>query len=209
MPPRAAGVLPWVGSGVALLRDPTAFFTGTRRRLGDTLVVDAFGYRLVCVFSPGGVRALYALPEDVASKGLADLALLRHKLPDELLRDRRLRPHDLFGGEDVERYLDTVERAVGLQLAELGAAGTVDAFGFAHRLGQRVGLACWAGREGGSPPHFDLLRPLLERLDASDAFVRPASAFVAWATRKRRERAALRGSEPWWGRVFSAAAGAT
>src|SRR5262245_32040103 len=101
MPPRAAGPLPWAGAGFTLLRDPTAFFVRLRRRLGDTFVVDAFGYRLVCVFSAAGVRALYALPEETASKGLADLALLRHKLPDELLRDRRLRPHDLFGGEDV------------------------------------------------------------------------------------------------------------
>jgi cytochrome P450 len=195
MPPTVPGVLPWIGAGLALLGDPTTFFIEARRRLGDTFVVDAFGYRLVCVFSPAGVRALYALPEDVASKGLADLALLRHKLPDELLRDRRLRPHDLFAGDDVESYLATVEHAVQRQIAELGEAGTFDAFAFARRLGQRIGLACWEGREAAALPHFDRLLPLLDRLDASDAFVRPASAFVAWATRKRRERAALRAVE--------------
>src|SRR5262245_36602587 len=195
MPPGVPGVLPWVGAGLALLRDPTTFFVQARRRLGDTFVVDAFGYRLLCVFSPAGVRALYALPEAVASKGLADVALLRHKLPDELLRDRRLRPHDLFGGEEVETYLATVEDAVQRQLAELGGAGTFDVFGLARRLGQRIGLACWGGREAAAPPHFDRLLPLLDRLDASDAFVRPASAFVAWVTGKRRERAALRGIE--------------
>src|SRR5262245_55140451 len=97
MPPRARGRLPWVGSGIALLRDPTAFLVRMRRRLGDTFVVDAFGYRLLCVFSAAGVRSLYALDEGQASKGLADVALLRLKLPDELLRDRRTRPHDLFG----------------------------------------------------------------------------------------------------------------
>jgi cytochrome P450 len=195
MPPRAAGPLPWVGAGFALLRDPTAFFARLRRRLGDTFIVDAFGYRLMCVFSAAGVRALYALPEEMASKGLADLELLRHKLPDELLRDRRLRPHDLFGGDDVEHYLDTVDHAVDLELAGLGSAGTFDAFGFARRLGQRIGLACWGGREASSPPHFNRLLPLLERLDASDAFVRPASVFAVWATRKRRERRAVRAIE--------------
>src|SRR5262245_32368175 len=195
MPPRASGPLPWVGAGFALLRDPTAFFIRLRRRLGDTFVVDAFGYRLVCVFSAAGVRALYALPEELASKGLADVALLRHKLPDELLRDRRLRPHDLFGSEDVESYLATVEEAVRRQLAELGDGGTFDTFGLARRLGQRIGLACWGSREAAAPPHFDRLLPLLDRLDASDAFVRPASAFVARATGKHRERAALRGIE--------------
>ena len=52
MPPRAPGALPWIGAGLALLRGPTRFFTETRRALGDTYVVDAFGYRLFCVFSP-------------------------------------------------------------------------------------------------------------------------------------------------------------
>ena len=62
MPPRAIGALPWVGAGLRLLADPAAFFAGTRDALGDTYVVDAFGYRLLCVFSPTGVQALYALP---------------------------------------------------------------------------------------------------------------------------------------------------
>jgi cytochrome P450 len=195
MPPRPATALPWLGAGLGLLRDPAGFFTETRRRLGDTFVVDAFGYRLFSVFSPAGVRCLYALPEQVASKGLADVALLAHKLPGELLRDRRARPHDLFGGEEVESYLTAVEEAVDRQLDELDYDGTLDAFRFAHRLGQRIGLACWAGREASSPPYFERLLPLLARLDASDAFVRPASAFAAWATNKRRERRALRGIE--------------
>ena len=60
MPPRAIGALPWVGAGLRVLADPAAFFAGTR----------AFGYRLLCVFSPTGVQALYALPEDQASFGL-------------------------------------------------------------------------------------------------------------------------------------------
>ena len=84
MPPSAGGMLPWIGAGLGLLRDPTAFFNDARRRLGDTFVADAFGYRLFCVFSPQGVRSLYALRERMASKGMADYSLLRHKLPDEL-----------------------------------------------------------------------------------------------------------------------------
>src|SRR5262249_39089973 len=135
LPPRARGVMPWVGVGLQLLRDPTSFFTATRRRLGDTFLVDAFGYRLFCGFSAAGVRALYALSEEVASKGLADLALLAHKLPAELLTNRRVRPHDLFGGEQVESYFTAVEDAVDRQLAELQGDGTFDAFRFAHRLG--------------------------------------------------------------------------
>ena len=50
--------LPWVGAGLRLLRDPTRFFADARRALGDTYVVDAFGFRLFCVFSAAGVRGL-------------------------------------------------------------------------------------------------------------------------------------------------------
>jgi len=196
MPPRVAAWLPWIGAGWGLLRAPAAFLAGTRARLGNTFLVDAFGHRLFCVFSPAGVRGLYALPEDVASKGLADLELLRLKVPDELLRGRRLRPHELFAGGDVEGYLDDVGEAVGQQVEELGDAGIFDVFAMAHRLGQRIGLACWAGRAAVSARYFERFLPLLDRLDASDAFVRPTSAFVVWATAKRRERAALAGIEP-------------
>ena len=115
MPPRTTGRIPWIRSGPALLRDPTTFFMNSRRRLGDTFVVDAFGYRLFCVFSPEGVRSLYALPERSASKAAADLALLSHKVPNELWAGRRNFPHDLFGRQEVETYLEQVEQAVALQ----------------------------------------------------------------------------------------------
>jgi cytochrome P450 len=208
LPPRAGGTLPWVGAGLALLRDPTAFFLGARRRCGDTFLVDAFGYRLFCVFSPDGVRALYELPEADASKGLADFALLRLKVPEELMLGRRIRPHDLFGSEEVEGYLSAVGDAVALQVDELGAEGRVDAFALGRRLGQRIGLACWAGTEAAAPRHLDRLLPLLDRLDASDAFVRPAQAFAAWATGKRRERAAMRGIETVIGEILAERAAA-
>ncbi|HVM96459.1 MAG TPA: hypothetical protein VMT89_08715, partial [Candidatus Acidoferrales bacterium] len=85
-----AGLLPWIGAGAAMLRDPTEFFRQQHLRLGDTFVVDAFGYRLFCVFSPQALRQLYALPEDQASFGLATFELvLKRKLPIELLAGRR------------------------------------------------------------------------------------------------------------------------
>jgi cytochrome P450 len=203
LPPRVRGWLPWAGAGPALLADPTAFFTGARARLGDTFLVDAFGRRLFCVFSPAGVRRLYELAEAEASKGLADFALLRLKVPEELMLGRRTRPHDLFGAEEVEGYLTAVEDAVAREIALLGARGTIDAFALGRRLGQRIGLACWAGEEAARPPHFERLLPLLDCLDASEAFVRPAQAFVTWATDKRRERAAVRGIERVIGEILA------
>jgi len=191
LPPMAPGGLPWIGSGWPLLRDPTRFFARCRTRLGDTFVVDAFGYRLFCVFSPPGVRALYALPERLASKGFADYALLRHKIPDELFVGRRNFPHHLFGNQEVESYLDHVEEAVARQLDELGATGRFDVFAFTRRLGHRIGLASWGGITGASARHLDRLIPRFDALDASESFVYPWRGFLAWATDKRRERAAL------------------
>ena len=195
MPPQAAGVVPWVGAGWQLLRNPTAFFATARQRLGDTYVVDAFGFRLFCVFSPAGVRGLYALPENAASFGLATFNLLKLKLPVELFQGRRVTPHRLFASDDVGRYLRTLEDAVTVELEVLGAQGQFEVFHEMRRLGHRLGFASWVGREAASPRWLDRLIPLFDQLDSADAFVRPARAFVTAATRFRRERRALQAIE--------------
>ena len=92
-----------------------------RERLGDTYLVDAFGYRLFCVFSPAGVRALYAVPEDHASFGLATRHLLSLKLRPELFEGRRTTARTLFGGDDVQGYLANLEEAIRLEIAAWGA----------------------------------------------------------------------------------------
>ena len=208
MPPRAAGalptlpMLPWLGSGLALLRDPTALFVRCREQLGDTFVLDAFGYRLFCVFSAPAVRSLYALPERVASKGVADYLMLRHKVPDELFAGRRNFPHDLFGREDVEGYLDNVAEAVRLELDELGESGRFETFALTRRLVHRIGLASWAGVECASAARLNALIPHFDRLDAAESFVHPSRAFFTGATGKRRERAALAAIEATIGSVL-------
>jgi hypothetical protein len=58
--------LPRVGSGPAMLLDPTAFFTRSRKRHGDT-----FGFRRLCLFSPESVQSLYSPEEKHTSFGLA------------------------------------------------------------------------------------------------------------------------------------------
>jgi cytochrome P450 len=196
LPPRAGPSLPFIGAGLGVLRDPTAFLARARARHGDSFLLDAFGWRLFFVFSPEGVRSLYALPEAEASFGLATFNLVfRHKAPLELVAGRRNRPHDLFGNQELEGYLEQLERAVALQLAELGAAGRFEAFAFARRLGHRLGLACWAGEETAAPERLARLIPLFDRLDTAEAFVRPASRFLTAATRQARERRAMHGIE--------------
>ena len=195
LPPRAGPNLPWVGVGLSLLRNPTGFFQSRREQLGDTYGADAFGRRLFCVFSPEGVRRLYELPESEASFGLATFNLLTTKVPAELFIGRRNRPHDLFGNEGVEHYLDVLKEAVQLEIGELGSQGRFEIFSRMRRLGHRLGLGAWAGPEAASARYLDRLIPLLDRLDSSDAFVRPVQALIAQASRKVRERRALQGIE--------------
>jgi len=193
MPPRAAGMLPWLGGGLGLLVDPTAYLTRLRTRLGDSFVLDGLGYRLFFVFSAPGVRALYAAPEHEASFGLATFELvMRRKLPLELAMGRRNRPHDLFKNPDVESYLGHLESAVRLEIDELGERGHFEAFAEAKRLGYRLGLASWAGAEAASPRFLPRLISAFERLDTADSFVRPLSTAWTLATGKRRERRAMR-----------------
>lgn len=194
MPPVAPG-LPWIGAGLGLLRNPSRFFADARRRLGDTYVVDAFGYRLFCVFSAAGVRGLYALPESQASFGLATYNLLKLKIPGELFAGRRNGPRTLFGGEEVERYITNLEEAVRLEIEQLGASGRFEVFAEARRLGHRLGLASWIGPEAAAPRNLDRLIPLFDRLDSADAFVRPSQAFLIAATRYARERRAMHAIE--------------
>jgi cytochrome P450 len=174
-----------------LLRDPTAWFERQRARHGDTFRAEAFGFDLFCVLGPLGVASLYALPESEASFGLATYRLIGFKLPPELIAGRRNTPHSLFGATDVERYLADLDDAVARQLEELGASGRVEVFDLMRRLGHRLGLASWAGAEAASARHLDRLIPALDAVDSSEAFVRPARALRTWATRRRRERAAM------------------
>jgi cytochrome P450 len=187
-PPLAAFALPWDDPDVT---DPVATLARARAELGDTFEVASGRDRYLFVFSPDALRAFYALPERDASKGLADYRMLVRKLPEELFTGVRTLAHDLFGAQDVETYLGHLDHALDLELAELGTVGTIDAFGFARRVGHRLGLACWIGDRAAEAPWFDRLVTELDRLDGADAFVHPARMQAVASSDKRTERAAL------------------
>ena len=188
MPAIATAVrLPWD----AVVEDPVAALAEARSRIGDTFVVDSGGDRYLFLFSPLGVAALYGLPEEEASKGVADWRMLRRKLPDEVFDGRRVLPHQLFGREDVAAYLRNVEVAVEAAADELGAEGEVDLFALSRRLGHRVGLASWGGPGAAEGERFETLVRAFDQLDGAESFVHPdAMAHVA-ATGKAEERQAL------------------
>ena len=153
--------------------------------------MDSGDDRYLFLFSPLGVAALYGLPEETASKGVADWRMLRRKLPDEVFAGRRVLPHQLFGREDVATYLRNVELAVEAAADELGSEGEVDLFSLSRRLGHRVGLASWGGPGAAEGERFETLIRAFDQLDGSESFVHPdAMAHVA-ATDKAEERAAL------------------
>ena len=189
--PQVASALPWFGPGLSLLNDPTSFFQRQRDLLGDTYLFESFGYQVLCVFSAEGVKNLWALPEAKASKGLADFALLSHKVPAELFQGRRTFPHGLFGRENIEVYLDNLATATELELTAMGSSGEIEAFAFTRRLSHRMGLASWGSPLATQPGRFERLTRALDALDSSESFVHPSKGFWTWATGKRREKAAL------------------
>jgi cytochrome P450 len=188
MPPLASRVsMPWD----ARIDDPVAALAEARSSLGDTFVVDSGADRYLFLFSPPGVAAFYALPEAVASKGVADWRMLRRKLPDEMFVGRRTLPTQLFGREDVAAYLRNVTRALGATVDELGAEGEVDAFVLSRRLGHRIGLASWGGPGSDGGERFERLVAAFDALDGADSFVHPEAMAALASSGKTVEYEAL------------------
>jgi cytochrome P450 len=190
-PPRVSGRIAFVGAGLAFLANPTEFLRRTRARVGDSFLVEAFGFRLFFLFSPEGLRSLYQLPEKDASFSEATRTLIGFKLPAELLGGDMAMFHHLFGRDQLETYRTQILAAVEDELAQLGDAGELEIFSAIKRLVHRVGFRCWAGREAAAPERLPRLIELFEALDPEEAFVHPARIFVTLATRKAPERRAL------------------
>jgi cytochrome P450 len=187
-PPLAEGVgLPWDVS----VDDAVATIAAARARCGDTFAVHSGDDHYLFTFSPAGVEAFYRLPEEKASKGVADYLILRRKLPDEIFDGRRVLPTSLFRRDDVASYLANLDQALAQTLAELGDEGSVDLFALTRRLGHRMGLASWAGPGCSEGTAFERLVGAFETLDGSDAFVHPDAMAAVAASGKRAERAAL------------------
>ncbi len=187
-PPVAEGVgLPWDAS----VDDAVGAIAQARAQLGDTFAVRSGDDQYLFTFSPAGVEAFYRLPEEKASKGVADYMMLRRKLPDEIFDGRRILPTTLFRRDDVATYLANLDHALIQTVAELGSEGTVDLFGLTRRLGHRMGLASWAGPASAEGDSFERLVRAFETLDGSDAFVHPDAMAAVAASDKQAERAAL------------------
>ena len=179
--------LPW---DVAV-SDAVAAIAAARARHGDTFVVQSGQDQYLFTFSPTGVESFYGLPEERASKAVADYLMLRRKLPDEIFDGRRILPNTLFRRDDVAGYLANLEWALRQTTTELGPSGSVDVFDLTRRLGHRMGLASWAGQGSAQDEAFERLVLAFDTLDGADAFVHPDAMAAVAASDKRAERRAL------------------
>ena len=186
--PYAEGTgLPWD----VPVSDAVAAIAAARARHGDTFAVHSGQDHYLFTFSPTGVESFYGLPEERASKGVADYLMLRRKLPDEIFDGRRILPNTLFRRDDVAGYLANLDWALRETTIELGSSGSVDVFDLTRRLGHRMGLASWAGPGCAEGEAFDRLVRTFDILDGADAFVHPNAMAAVAASNKRAERAAL------------------
>ncbi|MFL6062702.1 MAG: hypothetical protein ACJ72E_15850 [Marmoricola sp.] len=187
-PPLAVGVgLPW---DVAV-DDAVAVLARARAEHGDTFEVASGRDRYLFTFSPTGVESFYSLPEEKASKGVADYLMLRRKLPEEIFEARRTLPGGLFRKGDVAGYLVNLRAALGTTTDELGASGEADVFAVTRRIAHRMGLASWAGPGSAEGEAFERLVAAFDALDGADAFVHPDAVAEVAASGKVVERAAL------------------
>ena len=186
-PPVADLALPWDAPVI----DAVAAVAAARAEHGDTFAAVSGGDTYLFCFSPTGVESFYALPEESASKGVADYLMLRRKLPDEVFADRRTLPGGLFRRDDVATYLTALDAALDLTVAELGDSGTVDLFALTRRLGHRMGLASWGGPGSASGEVFEALAADLDRLDGAASFVHPDAMRAVAESGYAEERAAL------------------
>jgi cytochrome P450 len=171
--------------------DAVAAIAAARARHGDTFAVQSGQDHYLFTFSPTGVESFYGLPEEKASKAVADYLMLRRKLPDEIFDGRRILPNTLFRRDDVAGYLANLDWALRQTTAELGSSGSFDVFDLTRRLGHRMGLASWAGPGSAQGEVFDRLVRAFEILDGADAFVHPDAMAAVAASNKQAERAAL------------------
>lgn len=187
-PPLAEGVgLPWD----VPVTDAVAVLESARASTGETFVVESGRDRYLFTFSPTGVESFYALPEALASKGVADFLMLRRKLPEEIFDGRRTLPGTLFRKGDVATYLVNLESALDTQIEELGDQGSVDVFSLTRSLGHRMGLASWAGPGAAEGEVFAALVRAFDALDGAESFVHPDAMQAVSDSNYVAEREAL------------------
>ena len=181
-----------IGAGLRFAQSPTRFFAQLREEYGDTFLVDVFGYKLFCVFSPQGLKSLYAAAEDEASFGMATFDMLGFKTPLDIFMDADIHLfYELLLPEKVAGYLDDFADGIAQVLAGWSDSGALNVFDDLRTLEQRVGFRVWIGEEAARDGAWQQFKSHFDVLSQENAFVNPQQTLDTLTSGKAREKQAV------------------
>lgn len=191
-PPIVRDELAHIGAGLRFSQNPTQFFAGLREEYGDTFLVDVFGYKLFCVFSPQGLQSLYAAAEDEASFGMATFDMLGFKTPLDIFLDADIDLfYDLLQPARVAAYINEFATGVAEVIAGWGERGEFELFDEIRTLEQRVGFRVWIGEEATREGVWQQFKAYFDVLSQENAFVSPQQTLETLVSDKAREKQAV------------------
>lgn len=181
-----------IGAGLRFSQSPTNFLAQMRQEYGDTFLVDVFGYKLFCVFSPEGLKSLYAAAEDEASFGMATFDMLGFKTPLEIFMDADISLfYELLQPDKVAAYVQVFSDGVAQVIADWGEEGQINVFDEVRTLEQRVGFRLWMGEEAAQEGVWQQFKTHFDVLSQENAFVSPQQTLETLTSGKARERLAV------------------
>lgn len=181
-----------IGAGLRFSQNPTGFLAAMRREYGDTFLVDVFGYKLFCVFSPQGLKSLYAAAEDEASFGMATFDMLGFKTPLDIFMDADIHLfYELLQPQKVAGYLNDFADGILQVLAEWPGSGELNVFDGLRTLEQRVGFRVWMGEESARDGTWQQFKTHFDVLSQENAFVSPQLTLETLNSGKAREKQAV------------------
>jgi cytochrome P450 len=181
-----------IGAGLRFSQSPTNFLTELRKDYGDTFLVDVFGYKLFCVFSPQGLKSLYSAAEDEASFGMATFDMLGFKTPLDIFMDADIDLfYDLLLPEKVAAYVKDFSQVIAQVIAGWGESGEINVFDTIRTLEQRVGFKVWIGEEATRDGIWQQLKAQFDVLSQENAFVSPQQTLETLTSGKAKEKQAV------------------
>ena len=181
-----------IGAGLRFSQSPTNFLAQMRREYGDTFLVDVFGYKLFCVFSPEGLKSFYAAAEDEASFGMATFDMLGFKTPLAIFMDADIDLfYELLVPEKVTAYVQDFSNVIAQVIAGWGDSGQINVFDEIRTLEQRVGFKVWMGEEASQDGIWQQFKTHLDVLSQENAFVSPQQTLETLTSDKAKEKQAV------------------
>ena len=181
-----------IGAGLRFSQSPTKFLTQLRKEYGDTFLVDVFGYKLFCVFSPQGLKSLYAAAEDEASFGMATFDMLGFKTPLDIFMDADIDLfYDLLLPDRVAAYVKDFSNVITRVISSWDDAGQINVFDAIRTLEQRVGFKIWIGEEATQDGVWQQFKQHFDVLSQENAFVSPQQTLETLTSGKAKEKQAV------------------